>query len=416
MSAHARLGPSSAEAWMTCPGYPNAVEGLHDPTSEYAAEGTAAHAIADDCLFMGLDAADMIGSFLTIEEKDENDNVVQSFRFEWTEEDAEQLQYGLDEIRAFEGEFFGEHRVDLSEVYGVPGQFGTLDRGVVGKDLIVVGDLKWGRGIPVSPVENKQLMIYALGFWYNIARHRTKAKDFLFIIDQPRCPGGGGHWRCTLDELLAFRDELRIAAPKTLDPNAPRVASEKGCFWCRRRQQPPSEPGAVSGCKTYDEFVLEAVGSKFDEIDEDRMFGDHIPLASYDELGAARRTYIVKNRKMIEKWLEGLHAAVIQDGLNGESIPGLKVVDGRKGRRTWVDEKKADAFLAQQLGEDRFTIKLKSVAQAVKAIPADRRHLLADSDLFIEGTPKPVLVDEKDARPAKKTVDEKFEDVESDTL
>ena len=402
---------------MTCPGYPNAVEGLEDPTSEYAAEGTAAHAISDDCLALGLNADDFIGSKLTVNERDEDGNVTQSFTFEWTEEDAEQLQYGLDEIRAFEGEFFGEHRVDLSEVYGVEGQFGTLDRGVVGKDLIVVGDLKWGRGIPVSPVENKQLMIYALGFWHNIARHRTKAKDFLFIIDQPRCPGGGGHWRCTLDDLLAFREKLREAAPKTLDPNAPRIASEKGCFWCRRRHQPPTEPGAVSGCKTYDEFVLDAIGSKFDDIDEGRMFGEHIPLAQYDEMAANRRTYIVKNRKMIEKWLEGLHAAVIQDGLNGEEIPGLKVVDGRRGRRTWVDEKKADAFLAQQLGEDRFTIKLKSVAQAVKSMPPDRRHLLADSsDLFIEGTPKPVLVDEKDARPAKKTVDEKFDDAESDTL
>lgn len=412
MSAHARLGPSSAEAWMTCAGYPNAVEGLHDPTSEFAAEGTAAHAIADDCLAMGLDAHDLVGSKLTINEKDDEGNVLQSWTFDWTEYDAEDLQPGLDEIRALGGEFFGEHRVDLSEVYGVPGQFGTLDRGVILPDEIVIGDLKWGRGIPVSPVQNKQLMIYGLGFWHNIAKHRSNARRMRFIIDQPRCPGGGGHWSCSIDELLAFQEEVRKAAKATLDPNAPRKASEKGCYWCARRKEPPTEEGAVSGCKTYDDYILDTLSLDFPEIDEGIEEGGPPKLPEIGQLSAERRSYLVRHKGVIEKYLEGLHAAVIQDGLNGNPIPGLKVVDGRRGRKKWVDEKKAEAHLEGILGEKRFTFKLKSPTQALNVLKGDDKNTLIDSGLFIQGDPKPVLVDEADERPAKATVDELFDEVE----
>lgn len=411
MSAHARLGPSAAEAWMTCAGYPNAVDGLHDPGSEFAAEGTAAHSVADDCLTLGLDARDFIGSKLTVTEKNrETGEIEQAWTFEWTEDDAEDLQPGIDEIRALGGEFFGEHRVDLSAVYGVEGQFGTLDRGVILPDEIVIGDLKWGRGIPVSPVKNKQLMIYGLGFWHNVAKHRSNAKRMRFIIDQPRCPGGGGHWSCSIDELLAFQEEVRAAAQATLDPFAPRCASEKGCYWCARRKQSPTEPGAVSGCKTYDEYMLDAIGLRFDALDDALASGSPLALPRYDQLSAERRSFLVRHKGSIEKWLEAIHAAVIQDGLNGEEIPGLKVVDGRRGRKAWVDEKKADSWLAERLGDDRFTFKLKSPSQAITALKGDARKELLDSGLFREGEPKPVLVDEADERPRRATVDDKFDE------
>jgi hypothetical protein len=362
---------------MTCPGYPNAVAGLHDPGSEFAAEGTAAHSIADDCLTLGLDAHDFIGSKLTVTEKGSDGQIAQSWTFEWTEDDAEDLQYGIDEVRALGGEFFGEHRVDLSEVYGVEGQFGTLDRGIITPDEIIINDLKWGKGIP----------------------------------DQPRCPGGGGHWSCSIDELLAFQEEVRAAARATLDPNAPRKASEKGCYWCARRKQSPTEPGAVSGCKTYDDYMLDAIGSRFDDLDEAIGSDSEIVLPQYSQLSAERRSYIVRHKGSIEKWLEAIHAAVIRDGLNGESIPGLKVVDGRRGRKAWVDEDKADTWLAERLGNDRFTFKLNSPSQALKALKGDARKELLDSGLFREGVPKPVLVDEADERPRKATVDEKFDEM-----
>jgi len=48
--AHARLSPSSGERWMTCPGSVKLTEGIEDKGSSYAAEGTAAHEMAERIL------------------------------------------------------------------------------------------------------------------------------------------------------------------------------------------------------------------------------------------------------------------------------------------------------------------------------------------------------------------------------
>ena len=46
---HARLSPSDAERWMSCPAAIRAEEesGIHDSESSYAREGTAAHGLGE---------------------------------------------------------------------------------------------------------------------------------------------------------------------------------------------------------------------------------------------------------------------------------------------------------------------------------------------------------------------------------
>jgi hypothetical protein len=53
----------------------------------------------------------------------------------------------------------------------IPHQHGTLDRAILipEQNRLIINDLKWGRGIPVSPVRNKQMVLYALGFWDSCA-------------------------------------------------------------------------------------------------------------------------------------------------------------------------------------------------------------------------------------------------------
>jgi hypothetical protein len=46
---------------MVCAGSVAAEEGLPDDTSEFAAEGTFAHHISEECLALGLDPYDFIG-------------------------------------------------------------------------------------------------------------------------------------------------------------------------------------------------------------------------------------------------------------------------------------------------------------------------------------------------------------------
>lgn len=393
MSAHAKFGPSSADAWMTCLGYTNAVDGLPNDSSEFAAEGTAAHDISDLCLSLGLSPFDFIGTITKIED----------YVFEWSDEDAEFLLPGIERTEEFPGTFYGERKVDLSRWLG-PDQFGTLDRGIVSDDLIVISDLKYGRGVPVSPVENKQLMLYAVGFWDNVARHVSDAKEFLIIIDQPRCPGGGGEWYTTLHELLAFGDDAQAAALAGREPNAPRVASAKGCYWCRRRKQPPSEPGAVSGCKTYDEYQLAMFGAEFEDLDTGSI---RLP----DMLSLERRSVVLEHKGVIEKWLEDLHAACLTDALAGLPTPGRKAVAGRRPAKKWNASQieTLDERLTRLLGELRFMQKIKSPTQVSKEI--SKRDFADLAPLIDQGQPKPILVPEADARPALTPVTDQFDDL-----
>ncbi|WP_160115977.1 DUF2800 domain-containing protein [Candidatus Halocynthiibacter alkanivorans] len=96
----------------------------------------------------------------------------------------------------------------MTLVRWLPDCLGTLDCGIVGRDVIALDGLKYGAGMPVPPGGTEQLLTCALGFWDNIVRHKTVVTDFLLVIDQPRAVSGGGKWECTLDELLEHGERL----------------------------------------------------------------------------------------------------------------------------------------------------------------------------------------------------------------
>jgi hypothetical protein len=331
--------------------------------------------IRELCLEGGLDAADFIGKPL---EADGHTFVVDD---EW----AEALQPGIERIREFHGEVFIEHPLKLGP--WLPGRTGTLDAGVVGRKLIVISDLKFGRGVPVSPVENIQQMIYALAFHHRHASKISDAKEFLIIIDQPRNREGGGEWRVTLDKLNEFGNTLKAKVDLTNDPNAPRIAGEKQCYWC---------PGKSLGCPEYEQYNLDLLGAKLPDLDNECE-----ELALPEVMTPQRRSYLLRHKKMIEDWLERHHAAAIDDALTGKPVPGLKAVLGRRPPRKWVDEDRAAAFLAERLSDDQiFTRKLITPTKLEKV---DAKVSAEASRLMDRGEPKPVLVSELDARPAIET-------------
>lgn len=376
-AAHARLAPSSANGWAYCPDYPNANEGLDEDRRE-AAEGTVAHHICDLCLQFGWDAWDFVGVT----------TIYGEFSFTWTEDDAMLLQPRLDRIRewaALEGAvFFSEQRVDCSAWLGED-QFGTFDGGFIlpSEGVIVIDDFKWGRYVPVYPVRHLQTVIYALAFWEQVARHLTDIRHFMIIIDQPRNAGGGGVWRVTLDELLEIGEWLKERAEATRQPNPPRIATPAGCRYCLRKKQPPTEQGALTGCLTFDRYMLTTMGEFFD-----------------DAHTAERRAYLVEHAKLIEAWLEQVQAQLLADAVDGRPAGGLKAVKGSHGTRDkYSDEGAAKAVLGKLLGDKAFTKKLITPIQAGKLIPSEDYEKLV-RPLVIPGERNTILVPEADARPS----------------
>lgn len=414
MSAHARLSPSSATGWMNCYAFPDVNALYPDEDNEAATEGTAAHAISDFCLTHGFDAFDMIGTVTKIQGKvletyiDDKQRLVKTgrlidktFTFTWDEDDAELLQPGIDWVRAQPGRFFGEARVDLSEWLGA-GQFGTMDRAILSDEQLVVSDLKWGRGIPVQAVGNKQLRIYALGAWRAYASQMIDP-DFPIIIniDQPRNAAGGGIWKITLGELLEFGEEVRAAAKLTHADNPPRTPSKDGCLWCKGKDD----------CDAYHGYALEMLGmDNFDDLDD----LDDLKLPDATQFTPQRRRVILEHTTLIKKWLEQVHASLYHAVTSGGDSAGLKLVDGRKSPDKWKDDKAAEQAL-ETLGDKRFTKKLITPAQAGKAIKGDAWKEI-HADHVNVGKRKPTLVDESDERPAIEAFNDAsdFDDLDED--
>lgn len=402
---HSELSPSDSARWSRCPGSINFTRPLRDEddSKEYSAEGTVAHTIREECLTLGFNAYDFIG--LTFTED--------GFSFLVDEEMADNIQPGVDEIREYEGELFVEKWVNTTKWLGKDSQGrdqgGSMDAGVAGEKLIVISDLKFGKGVAVQAVDNTQQVLYALAFWEQYARHITDATEFLIIIDQPRNRDGGGRWRVSLDALLAKGEELRLAAERTRDPGAPLIATDYGCQWCPAANM----PGRKGGCPTHHEWIASTIDMKFDDIEAMNSVG--IDWNPPQVLSREVRSHIVRMKSTIEKWLEKLHADELEDLINYGPACGFKAVEGRRGNRKHRDEIRSQAWMkarAVAMGksaDDIFTKKLISPAQGEKLLRLGDGKF--PKSLIEQGAPKPVMVPVEDDRPSIATVDDKFEEV-----
>lgn len=391
-SAHAPYGPSRIPMYLRCPGSVQFAQKVGERRdSKAAAEGTAAHHIREMCLVFGMDPEDFKGQEV----------VADGFTFEVDDDMVDHLRPGIEWIEERPGRLINEYQVDLSR--WVPGQFGTLDVGIIAPDLITINDLKYGMGVEVDPVRHEPTMAYALGLWDNVARHETDATEFLIVIDQPRIRGAGGEWRVSLDELLEFGERLKEGFEAAQAEDPPLVPGEKQCLFCP----------AKAVCPAYQKWAMDLIDLEFDDMDEEQ-----ITLSNADDFTAAQRALIARHKTEIEKWLRAVYAKVAGDAHAGRPTPGLKLVRGRKGARFWKDAEAAAAILEAEVErEDLYKpAPIISPTEVEKLAKKKKIHPDAWDDLQgligqMDG--RPSLVDEADKKPALDVTDE-FDDLEED--
>lgn len=204
---HARLGPSGAKKWLSCPGSIVLEAQFPNTSSSYADEGTACHDVGARCLINNLRASAFIGEYVCVSHESEPRRTV-----EFTPELAELTQTYVDNVNAMlrpDSVAWVETKVETSDWLGVPNQFGTADLAVLNPyqgegaqpgDLeLEIHDAKFGR-TPV-PVTTPQLPLYALGFISALLSGKPPAP-----IDRPqRKP------RSIIDTTSEDRDEDDIA-------------------------------------------------------------------------------------------------------------------------------------------------------------------------------------------------------------
>lgn len=135
---HSLFSASSSKAWLSCHARIVLSMGLTDTESASAIAGTRKHAIADDII---------------------NNREVKA-----SAKTVQSLQYYTDYVLSLDGTTMTEVMVDYSHAIGADDgtAYGTADCININGNVLTVIDLKTGR-YDVSPIDNSQLMLYALG-------------------------------------------------------------------------------------------------------------------------------------------------------------------------------------------------------------------------------------------------------------
>ena len=377
-SKHALLGASSAHRWLACPPSAVAAEAYEDTGSDYAAEGTLAHEVAESIARVRLSTG----------HKYPMSGVQWCGRPEVTQEMVEcadgYADYIQELITTDTPLVMFEQRVDFSP--WVPGGFGTTDCIIIQGTTMDVIDYKYGKGVAVSAVDNSQEKLYGLGalndygFAYDIETVRLH-------IYQPRMNNISVD-EMTAAQLLTWGDDIK--------PTAEQAAKGKGKYaagaWCKFC---PHAGRCRTLTKTCSEYV-ETHGLKV-----------RVPVLAPHEVAE-----VLQMEPLISLWLKRVKDQALTSMLNGGQVPGYKVVAGR-GSRQWADDLEAVKILeANGYSPDDYTkTEVLSVAAMEKALGKKKVAELLDGQILTL-TGAPTVAPESDKRPVYDRLAEAKKDFE----
>lgn len=359
MRAHALLSASSAHRWLECPPSAVAAEAYEDQGSEFAAEGTLAHEVAEATASWRFDlTSDVLAKGAPQE------------MVEYAEGYADYIQ---EQIKGSAPSLLLEQRVDFSE--WVPDGFGTCDCILIEGDTLTIIDYKYGKGVAVSAENNPQMRLYALGalndfgFAYDVAKIETH-------IYQPRINNISTE-TLTTEELLAWA--------KTIKPIAQKAAKGKGTYKAGSHCKFCPHAGR---CRTLDKTCKEYV--------ETHGLRVGVPVLAPHEVAE-----VLEMEPLISLWLKRVKSQALTTLLDGGEIPGYKVVEGRAGHRKWTDELQvAEALKAEGYSAEDYTeTKLLSPASIDKLVGKKKAAELL-GNLIDRAAGAPTIAPESDKRPA----------------
>lgn len=339
--AHSDFPASSSARLLACPG--SYALGLAASTgvrtsSIFAAEGTLAHAISEACLVSGREAKDFIGREMSAD----------GFTFKIDQEFVDAVDVYVNFIRGLraigylimlEQKVTPQAHWQGLEVLNVD-LFGTSDlvAFLPAKNHLVIGDLKFGRGVPVEAEGNSQLRYYGAGVLSPkvldaLAQHynhpgKLQVDDVDIIVIQPRAPHPKGPVRReeikAIDLIEWSRTTLHQGVKRALEDNGQTLNPGDHCRWC---------PAKVT-CPAMQEMAVQVARDAFANVPIVNVPADQTQQAvdpgkfSDDQLAD-----LMTRIEIVQPWM----AAVMEEGkqrlTDGQKIKGFKLVAGPARRK-----------------------------------------------------------------------------------
>ena len=362
MAKHATLSASSSHRWLNCPPSVRICENYADVTTDYALEGTDAHALCEYQLkqSLGIPAEDPIENLTWYNAEMEGCAAGYAAYVMELLEDAKKTC--ADPVVMI------EQRVDFSR--WVKDGFGTADCILIADGVMNIVDYKHGKGVEVSAEKNPQMMLYALGA-LEIFDGIYDIETVRMTIYQPR-----------LSNISVFemaKDELLEWANTELTQKAQLAYEGKGEFhsgeWCRSCK-------AKAECRERAKANLELAKYEFTEP----------PL-----LGDAEIADILGKLDGLTSWVADVKEYALQQAVGGKKWSGWKLVEGRSNRKYRSDADVAD--VVAHAGFDPYEHKVRGITAMQMLLGRSRFEELL-SPYIEKPQGKPTLVPESDKRPA----------------
>ena len=295
---HAVLSASSSERWLNCPPSARLCENYEDRGSDYAAEGTDAHALCEFRLkqALGMPTEDPIENLSWYNE--EMEDCAAGYAAYVVELLETAKQTCADPVVMI------EQRVNFSR--WVQDGFGTADCIVIADGVMNICDYKHGKGVEVSAVANPQMMLYALG--------ALEIFDDIYDIDtvrmtifQPR-KANVSVYEMEKADLLEWADTDLTQKAKLAYEGQGDFHCSEWCRFCKAKAECRERAAANLELARYD-FQTPAL------LDDEEIADI---LGKVDALTA---------------WASDVKEYALQQAISGKEWTGWKLVEGRSNRK-----------------------------------------------------------------------------------
>ena len=287
-----------------------------------------------------------------------------------------------------DAEVLFEQRLDFSA--WVEEGFGTGDVVIIADGTVHVIDLKFGKGVGVSAVDNPQLRLYGLGALdtYGLLYDIDKIK---MTIIQPRLEHTDTE-ELTVEEIVRWADEEVKPRAELAYAGEGEYCSGDHCRFCK----------AKAVCRARAEENLKLAQYDFKEP----------PMLTPPEIAD-----ILGKLDKLKKWVEDVANYALDAAVRkGIAFPGWKVVEGRSNRK-YKDEVEVVKCLVEHGYEEKslYNTKLKSLTDITKLIGSSNVDgFLAPYIIKPQGAP--TLAPESDKRPVFQSAEAAKQDFSDDLL